>query len=375
MDGIDSKFDGRKKVRKYIMTCFKKGEKLPKVNELAKKLGTSNYAAERVLTELFVEGIIERKPRLGSVFVGCPGKAPASLAKTDAPSIAFMADELDSFLASEIMLGVEEYCRSEKIMLNLFNSNYSAQVEEGLIRNLTNNHCSGAIVRVGEHMENLKVLAEIVPPDFPLVLVDRNDDDLHFPCVKMDQEKAGYHATQHLIDLGHRQIAHITYDTQQRPLLKEMQKRQNGYQKALQDAGIRLDPEYVQGGALFVAGEKPTNSYFEVLGYAPMNRLLLQKERPTAVFLLHFYFVFGALKAIEDHGLRVPEDISIICIDDEPVASYLNPPITVYAQPLREIGATAADLLMDMVKHKKPVDDCYRLKGHLIERGSTAAIS
>ena len=204
--------------------------------------------------------------------------------------------------------------------------------------------------------------------------MDRSDKDLRFPCVKMDQEKAAYEATKHLIDLGHRRIGHLTYDDRSRPLLKEMQKRKDGYQKALQEAALEVRPEYIQGGTLFAAGEEPSPTYYNVLGYAPMNRLLLQKEKPTAVFLLHFYFVFGALKAIEDHGLRVPEDISLICIDDEPVAAHLNPSITVYAQPLREIGAKASELLADMMNGKRPKEKHYRLQGHLIQRESTAPI-
>jgi DNA-binding LacI/PurR family transcriptional regulator len=366
--------NGREKVRDYILTRFKGGDKLPKVNELSKKLKTSEYAAERAMTELSAEGLVQRKPRFGSVLVDRIEKISTVNSLTDTRSIAFMADELESFLSGEIMRGVEAHCRGQKIPLSLLNSNYSSETEEDLIRNLANNHCSGAVVRVGEHMVNLRILEDMIPPGFPVVLVDRSDEDLRFPCVKMNQEEAGYEATKHLIDLGHRRIAHLTYDDKSRPLLKEMQKRKEGYQKALHEAALEIRPEYIQGGALFGPDEEPSPTYYNALGYAPMNRLLLQKKRPTAVFLLHFYFVFGALKAIEDHGLRVPEDISIICIDDEAAAAHLNPPITVYAQPLREIGATATSLLADMIDGKSPEKKCYRLQGHLIQRGSTASV-
>jgi DNA-binding LacI/PurR family transcriptional regulator len=366
--------NGREKVRDYILTRFKQGDKLPKVNELSKKLKTSEYAAERAMTELSAEGLVQRKPRFGSVLVDRIEKISTVNSLTDTRSIAFMADELESFLSSETMRGVEAHCRQQKISLSLLNSNYSSETEEELIRNLANNHCSGAVVRVGEHMVNLRILEDMIPPGFPVVLVDRSDEDLRFPCVKMNQEEAGYEATKHLIDLGHRRIAHLTYDDTSRPLLKEMQKRKDGYQRALEESGIEFHPEYIQGGTLFTAGEEPSPTYYNALGYAPMNRLLLQKEKPTAVFLLHFHFVFGALKAIADHGLRVPEDISLICIDNEPVASHLNPSITVYAQPLREIGAKASELLADMINGNKPQEKYYRLPGHLIQRGSTAPV-
>ena len=375
IQAVDSNvISGRAKVRDYILTHFKGGEKLPRIIELSKQLQTSQYAAERAMTELSAEGLIQRKPRFGSIRVVQGEKASTSNPLTGVRSIAFMADELESFLPSEIMRGIETYCREQKIGLSLLNSNYSSETEEDLINNLPNNHCSGAVVRIGEHIENLKILENMIPADFPLVLVDRSDVDIRFPCVKTDQEKAGYEATKHLINLGHRRIGHITYDSRSRPLLKEMQKRRDGYRKALHEAALKIRPEYIQGGTLFQPGEQPSRTYYDTLGYGPMNRLLLQKERPTAVFLLHFYFVFGALKAIEDHGLRVPEDISIICIDDEAVASHLNPPITVYAQPLREIGTIAAGLLADMMDGKVLKKMLYRLDGKIIKRNSTAPL-
>ena len=284
--------NGREKVRDYILTRFKGGDKLPKVNELSKKLKTSEYAAERAMTELSAEGLVQRKPRFGSVLVDRIEKISTVNSLTDTRSIAFMADELESFLSGEIMRGVETHCRQQKIGLSLLNSNYNSETEEELIRNLANNHVSGAVVRVGEHIENLKILEDIVPPDFPLVLVDRSDKDLRFPCVKMDQEKAAYEATKHLIDLGHRRIGHLTYDDTSRPLLKEMQKRKDGYQKALQEAALEVRPEYIQGGTLFAAGEEPSPTYYNVLGYAPHEPPSFAKRKThgsiSTAFLLCF---------------------------------------------------------------------------------------
>ncbi|AQQ71035.1 Glucose-resistance amylase regulator [Limihaloglobus sulfuriphilus] len=366
--------NGREMVKDYILTQFKEGQKLPKIRVISNNLGTSVYAAERALTELSAEGYVERRPRFGSVRISRPSQDSSDLLLPKIHSIAFMADEIESFLAAEIMRGVDVACREHKMMLSLLNSDYSSETEKKLIKNLTHANCSGAVVRVGEHKENLQILEEMVPDDFPLVLVDRSDLDVRFPCVKMDQEKAGFDATNHLIELGHERIAHITYDSSVRPLLREMQKRKEGYQMALCKAGLPAPPDYVQEGALFTAGEHPGPSYYESLGYAPMNRLLLQKQRPTAVFLLYFHFVFGALKAIHDHGLKVPDDISLICIDDEPLAAHLNPPVTVYAQPLREIGFTAAEILIDMIDGKDISEKTFRLEGELIQRGSTGPV-
>jgi DNA-binding LacI/PurR family transcriptional regulator len=366
--------NGRETVKEYILTKFKEGQKLPKIRDISNDLGTSVYAAERALTELSAEGYVERRPRFGSVRVSRASQESFDSVSPQLHSIAFMADEIESFLAAEIMRGIDSACRKRKYLLNLLNSDYNFETEKKMIQRLTSGYCSGAVVRVGEHPESLQIIEEMIPSDFPVVLVDRSDLDTRFPCVKMNQEKAGYEATKHLIDLGHERIAHITYDSSIRPLLREMQKRKEGYQMALCESGLPARPDYVQEGALFTAGEHPGPSYYESLGYAPMNRLLLQKERPTAVFLLYFHFVFGALKAIHDHGLRVPDDISLICIDDEPPAIHLNPPISVYAQPLREIGSTAARILADIIEGRDISEKTFRLEGRLIQRGSTAPV-
>jgi DNA-binding LacI/PurR family transcriptional regulator len=82
----------------------------------------------------------------------------------------------------------------------------------------------------------------------------------------------------------------------------------------------------------------------------------------------------GAMRAIKDHGLKVPDDISLMCIDDEPVGRYMTPPMTVVAQPLREIGQKAVEVLDLMVEGKRPDTLSYKLDGRIIERGSVRYI-
>lgn len=360
--------NGCDSVRSYILTKFRSGDKLPKARDLSKMAGVSCYAVERVLTEMSAEGIVERKPKYGSVLLG-NRKRPKPTTKVK--TIAFMADNLRSFIASELLLGIESRGREKNFLISPLNSNYQAEIEEQHIENLIDNGFCGAIIRFGEQSENIKKLKEI-PKGFPVVLVDRGDDDNEYPCVRMAQENAGYDATRHLIELGHRKIAHITYNENGHNLLSETLERKEGFYRALNEEKIGVPPGYLQGGELFDIGENPTRSYFNSLGYEPMNRLLLQKERPTAVFLMHFQFVFGVLRAVKDHGLKIPEDISIICIDNEPLSLHLDPPITVISQPLQDIGALAVNILGDILEGKEIAQSRYELKGRLIQRGSTA---
>lgn len=372
---VESNVNGCDAVRRYILTKYRCGEKLPRIGELSKKAGVSRYAAERVLTEMSAEGIVERKPRFGSVLMRNESNSYSTNVHSKIKTLAFIADDLRSFIAGEYMLGIESRCRGKEILVSPLNSDYQPSIEKHNLRSLSNGHFCGAIIRFGEQSENIQMLDKEVSNGFPVVLVDRGDEGTGFPCVKMNQRKAGYDATKHLIDLGHSRIAHITYNENLRPLLAETKARKEGYFDALNQAGIGVPPGYVGGGDLFAQGERPTQSYFCSLGYEPMNRLLLQKVRPTAVFLMNFQFVFGVLRAIKDHGLTVPGDISVICIDDEPLALHLDPSITVISQPLQKMGYLAVDILTETISGRKPSQLCYELEGKLILRGSTTILN
>lgn len=132
--------------------------------------------------------------------------------------------------------------------------------------------------------------------------------------------------------------------------------------------------EYIEGGPVFELGERPTMSYYDALGYEPMNRLLLLKERPTAVLTLHYFFTIGAFRAISDHRLAVPDDVSLMCIDDEPMARYAPVPLTVVAQPLREMGGRAVDMLQEVMNGHDHFEQDQLLEGKIIVRESTRAL-
>jgi LacI family transcriptional regulator len=356
-------------VKSHILTKYKAGEKLPAEEELSKMIGTTRYAAARALTELSAEKIIQRRPGFGTVMANSVANSRIESVGTQ---VAFMADEFEGFMNTELMRGIDARCREQGLTISLLNSDFSYKEEEKHLRSLGSSDYAGAIVRIGEYKHSFKILEEAVPADYPLVLIDRHDENTKFPCVEMNQEKAAYDAVQYLASLGHRKIAHITYDDRAEARLQDIKQREVGYQKALAEIGVEISDEYVQGARLFGPNERPTDWYFNALGYEPMNRLLLMPERPTAVFLLHCYFAAGVFRAIHDHGLKVPDDISVISIDDAPVARYAPVPLTVVAQPLREMGSVAVDTLIARLEGKTTANRNVLLDGQLIVRESTA---
>ncbi len=359
---------GPELVKSYILESFEVGSKLPSDEELSEQLGTTRYAATRALTELSAEGLVVRKPRSGS-FLASRDRRPLENG-VDNKRIAFIASEFDSFLTSELLRGIESQCRENDTAVSLLNSDYSLEQEASNIKKVLTEEYSGAVIRVGEHHESVELVDRLVPEGYPLVFVDKSDNDCNFPCVKMNQFGAAYDGVNFLVGKGHKKIAFIGYDNFQGCRFIEMNRREEGYRAAMKDAGLEVKEHYLQRTKIFALNERPTETYFNMFGYEPMNRLLINKERPTAVFFLNFFMSIGAIRAIRDHGLRIPDDISIMCIDDEPVGRYMTPPMTVVAQPLRQIGNTAVEVLENMMVGNKPERMSIHLDGRIIERGS-----
>jgi DNA-binding LacI/PurR family transcriptional regulator len=373
---ISDTLAGPQLVKNYILENYRVGQKLPSDEELSAKLGTTRYAATRALTEMHAEGNVERKPRKGSFLISQVNKKVTSLISSlnKTKRIAYLSNEFDSFICNELLWGVESGCRSNEHNLSLFNGDYSLSNLRTSLETILEQSYDGAIIRLGERAEDFELLDEVVPEDFPLVILDKSNEDSKFPCVKLNQEQAAFDATSHLVELGHKKIAFVGYNHDNNYCMAELEKRKYGYKRALKEAGLELREDYIQGGHHVLPGERPTDTHMHNVGYEPMNKLLLQKERPTAVFFLNFSLAIGALRAIRDHGLVIPDDMSVICIDDEPAAKFMTPSLSVIAQPLREMGETALGILNNRFNDEKFSEKSIRLQGQLIQRESTARI-
>ncbi|MGI4855605.1 MAG: LacI family DNA-binding transcriptional regulator [Janthinobacterium lividum] len=164
-----------------------------------------------------------------------------------------------------------------------------------------------------------------------LVLVDEDVSGLNVPKVFTDNETGGYLACRHLIEAGHRRIAHITGPVG----LFSVRERLEGYKRALREAGIRFDATLVQYGA-----------YDRRFGQSAAQALLALANRPTAVFAGSDYLAVGVLETLREHHLEVPKDMSLVGFDDMEFASLLMPPLTTMRQSVGDLGRTSVEILM-----------------------------
>ncbi len=193
----------------------------------------------------------------------------------------------------------------------------------------------------------------------PVILVDRYYDNSSLPYIVTNNYKGGYDATMTLIRNGHKKIACI----QGPPSTSPNRKRIEGYVSALKDSGM-------EDSALIVGNEFSIKN-----GYLETKLLLYDKEkRPTAIFALSNTIGLGALKAIKEANLKIPDDISLISFDNYIYLDYLEPSITRVGQMVDEMGKMAVKLLMDSIQTRRVIKSQIELSPELILRNSVAPL-
>ncbi|GIV95834.1 MAG: LacI family transcriptional regulator [Herpetosiphonaceae bacterium] len=234
----------------------------------------------------------------------------------------------------QVIQGISEACSSRGYFLML--SMLTADMEQSFYhRFLRSRHFDGLIMLSSDIDD--PILPLLIKDRTPLVLVGRHPYFQHLSWVDVENREGARTAVAHLIGLGHRRIATITGPLQMAAGIN----RRDGYKQALLEAGIPIMPELMIEGDFTQEG-----------GYQATAKLLALTERPTAIFVASDTMAIGALRAVIEANLTVPRDIAIVSFDDLPIASFANPPLTTVRQPVYEMGATAARLLIEHLEHQ-----------------------
>jgi DNA-binding LacI/PurR family transcriptional regulator len=174
--------------------------------------------------------------------------------------------------------------------------------------------------------------------------------------VLLDLEGAGYKATKHLIEHGHLRIGLITYSFD----IANVHPVNLGYERALREAGIEVYPH-------LTARVKGFDSN---AGAEGARMLMAEKQPPTAIFAITDFMAIGAICALQQIGLRIPQDIAIAGFNDIAQASYINPPLTTVATPAFQMGQEAMKMLKSLIASKRPAHKRVLLPTSLVIRQS-----
>jgi len=331
----------------------------PSLSDVAREASVSPATVSRVLNQTapVSQGVRERVlaaiETLGYQVLRAP--APVSVRRD---TIALLIPDILNPYFTEIARGVQEEASIDRLLPLLLDTNEDPQREMAMLQMLASQSICGIIIlgtRVGSqdliHLRN--------QTGIPLVVINRC---LHLPnvaCITVDLEAGAYRATRHLLDLQHTRIAFLPG-----PATSETsQARRCGILAALREAGLALRPEWTPASFPDVNG-----------GFQAMSALLAlpADERPTAVITHNDLMALGALHAIRSRHLRVPEDLSVIGIDNIHMAAHANPPLTTLAPPKHRMGRLAMQLLKRMVEGLPLPEPGYTLvECPLIVREST----
>jgi DNA-binding LacI/PurR family transcriptional regulator len=191
------------------------------------------------------------------------------------------------------------------------------------------------LIIVGSNIQEKNFSMSLFEQDIPFVLVERNFSDPRVNCIWVDNIAGAYLATKYLIKKGHRKIGHMAGNLYFQVALDRLE----GYKKALVEAGIEYSEELVVSG-----------NFVWQSGYESMKDLLKHHPQCTAVFVASDTMAYGALQAITEAGLNVPDDVGIIGFDDLEFSSLTNPPLTTIRQPRYQMGQKAMGVLTDILR-------------------------
>lgn len=240
-------------------------------------------------------------------------------------------DNANPFFA-EIAKGVEDAGFAAGYTVILCNSNAMLERELAYLDVLLSKRVDGIILF--PTTTELEQVHTIIKRGIPTAVFYRNPGDLDVDMFALDNLQAGYEATKHLLDLGHTQIACI----KPLSLTNPSAQRIDGYKKALSEQGLSWHESLMpQGNNQISGGEQAALS------------LLKSEQSFSAIFACNDAMAIGAMRALRESGLRVPEDVSIIGFDDIILASYVNPPLTTIATPKQDAGRLAVERLLERI--------------------------
>jgi LacI family transcriptional regulator len=323
--------------------------------DVAARAGVSAMTVSRVLNspELVATKTKERVEKVISVLGYTPNALARGL-KGSTRTLALIIPDISNSFFTHIVHGAEAVARQCNYTLFLGNSDSSLEIQDHYLSKMLSHQIDGLlIVPMGNGSK--ETLERVQSKGVPIVLMDAKVPGLKADQVVGDNRKGGFELTEHLIKLGHTRIALVSG----RQDISTMRERQQGYKQALKHYQLPFEPNY------FIRTD-----FSRKEGYEAARKLLSSSQPPTALVALSNLLVVGVLQALREVGLRVPEDMAVVCYEDIELASALHPFLTVMAQPAKEFGRIGAEFLLERITNPECTLQSTVLSPSLVVRTS-----
>lgn len=262
-----------------------------------------------------------------------PNLLARSLKQGRSRMVGMLIGDISSTFFGRLLKAVEKRLLERGYLMIVSDTDGNPQRELELLQHLTGQRLAGLMI--SPHGSTAEYGQQLQAFDTPIVMVDHCFPGIDLDYVASDSRLAVKMLTEHLLNLGHRRIVQITGPSQ----LFTASERIAGYREAMMAAGIEVSDDMLVDGR-----------YQDVEGYAQTIKLLMQKDRPTAIIAANNMMGLGALQAIQDLGYSCPRDISLVMVDDIPWISVIAPRITTVVQDIEQIALTSTEYLLDRIE-------------------------
>lgn len=326
----------------------------PKISDVAKAAGVSQSTVSRVLSNpsMVKEATKTRVLQVIQELNYQPNVLARQLRIQATQTIIVMIPTIENTFFREILSGIGAEAESHGYQMLIADLHSQPSLEKHYFEAIQQRQVDG-IISLSANMT--QELSQQIAKNYPLVMVIQNAHNPSIPCVAIDNAAASKALMTHLIRLGHRDIAHITASYTQLPYLDRL----NSYKAVLNDHDIPVDNDLIGCGEPTIMG-----------GYEQMHALLAKGKKITAVFAAGDTMAIGAIKALKEHKLRVPEDCAVVGFDDIDIASFWDPALTTIRQPKEQIGRSAFQKLLALMQKESPLNVQEILPYELVIRES-----
>jgi len=327
--------------------------------EVARALGISTMTVSRALNNRpnvdakTREKVLETARKMGYI----PNHIAKSLVLRKTNTIGVVVPEITHSFFPEVVRGIEEVSYQAGYHIILSHTAEDANREISAIETLVSKQVDGLLLSTSQNVADYEVYRQVIQRGVPLVFYDRCVKGIGASCVSLDDAECARKLTEHLISHGYQRIAHISGP----PNVLISTTRLEGYRQALAEHGLPVEDELIVEGG-----------FHEGDGYRAMQQLLTlpPEKRPRAVVAVNDPAAFGAMKAIREAGLRIPDDVAIVGFSDDIRANLMEAPLTTIRQNAYEIGRRAARKLIDLIEEKSSQVEEIIVPGELVIRRS-----
>ncbi|USD66265.1 HTH-type transcriptional repressor PurR [Vibrio sp. SCSIO 43136] len=332
------------------------------IKDVARLAGVSTTTVSHVInkTRFVAEATQEKVNKAVKELNYAPSAVARSLKCNSTRTIGMLVTQSTNPFFSEVVDGVESYCYRQGYTLILCNTGGIYEKQRDYIRMLAEKRVDGILVMCSDLTEELHQMLDS-HADIPKVVMDWGPESSGADKIIDNSEEGGYLATQYLIENGHTNIMCLSGHLE-KAACKE---RIAGFRRAMDKAGLPSDDSKIIEG----------NFECDTAVLAADKIIAMGEERPTAVFCFNDTMALGLMSRLQEKGIKVPEDVSVIGYDNIDLSGYFSPPLTTVHQPKRRVGKTAFELLLQRIKDKEHERRVFEMQPELVERKSVQKLN